>query len=61
MAMGIVHVNATPIAYVAVGRSLQEVEARVSKLTSMVVIAWVLCVCVVLVNWLVTFYNKKKD
>lgn len=60
MAMGIVHVNAAPIAYLAVGRSLWKVEERVSKLTSMVVIAWVLCICVVLVNWLVTYYNYKK-
>lgn len=60
MAMGIARVNAAPIAYVAVGRSLREVDARVSKLTTMVVIAWVLCVCVVLANGLLTYYNYKK-
>jgi hypothetical protein len=60
MAMGIVRVHAGPIAYLAVGRSLREVEERVSRLTNMVFIGWLLCISVVLVNWLVTYYCYKK-
>jgi cytochrome bd-type quinol oxidase subunit 2 len=60
MAVGIVHVNAAPIAYLVVGRSLQEVEERVSRLTKMVFIGWILCVAVVLINWLMTYYNYRK-
>jgi hypothetical protein len=59
MAMGIVYVNAAPIAFLAVGRSLREVEERVSRLTNMVFIGWVLCISIVLINWLVQFYRKK--
>src|SRR5579875_2687818 len=43
MAMGVIRVNAAPVAYLAVGRSLKEVEERVSKLTTMVALAWALC------------------
>lgn len=60
MAMCIVRVNAAPIAYLAVGRSLREVEERVSRLTKMVFIGWILCICVVLINWLVTYYDYRK-
>ena len=61
MAMGIVHVHATPIAYLAVGRSLREVEERVSRLGNMVFTGWILCISVVLINWLVTYYNFIKN
>lgn len=60
LAIGVVHVNAMPVAYIAVGRSLREVEERVSRLTQMVFIAWLLCISVVLINWLVTYYNYRK-
>jgi hypothetical protein len=61
IALGIVSVNAGPIAYLAVGRSLREVEERVSRLITMVFIGWLLCMSVVLINWLVTYYNYKKN
>lgn len=60
MAMGIVHIANGPFAYLAVGRSLKEVEERVSQLTDMVFVAWILCIAVTAVNWLVTYYNYRK-
>jgi hypothetical protein len=60
MAMCVVRVGTTPIAYLAVGRSLREVEERVSRLTTMVFIAWLLCLAIVLFNWVVTYYTYKK-
>jgi len=61
MATGIIHVNGAPIAYLVVGRSLKEVEIRVSRLIKMIFIGWVLCVCVVLINWLITFYHNHRN
>lgn len=61
MAAVIVAVNASPMAYLAVGRSLKEVEERISGLARMVFISWLLCISVVLINWLVTYYNHKKQ
>ena len=61
MAMGIVSVHAGPVAYLAVGRSLSEVEERVSRLTNMVFVGWILCMAVVLINWLVTYYSYRKE
>jgi hypothetical protein len=60
MATGILRVNAAPVSYIVVGRSLREVEERVSRLTMMVFIGWVLCVSVVIVNWLVHYFQYKK-
>jgi hypothetical protein len=60
MAMGIVHVNAGPVAYLAVGRSLRDVEERESRLSKMIFVGWVLCISMVLINWLVTYYNVKR-
>jgi len=61
MATGIVAVNSKAVAYLAVGRSLKDVEQRISRLTTMVFISWLLCITIVLVNWLVTYYNCKKQ
>jgi len=61
MAIGIVRVQAGPIAYLAVGRSLKEVEARLSRLTNMLFVGWTLCIAIVLVNWLVIYYNCRKE
>lgn len=60
MATGIVRVDAAPVAYLAVGRSLKEVEERISNLTKMVFIGWILCIAVVLINWLVTYYHYQR-
>jgi hypothetical protein len=62
MATGIVYVNMAPIAYLVVGRSLNEVEKRVASMGKMIFMGWLLCICVVVVNWLVTFYHyNRKD
>jgi hypothetical protein len=61
LATGIVRVNTAPVAYLVVGRSLKEVEERVSKLTSIVFVAWIFCLAIVLFNWLVTYYNFRKE
>jgi hypothetical protein len=62
MATGIVRVDVGPIAYLVVGRSLSEVEKRVSAMGKMIFMGWVLCICVVLVNWLISFYHyNRKD
>lgn len=60
MAMGIVHVKADRVAYLVVGRSLKEIEERVSRLTNMVFVGWLLCILVVLINWLVTYYHDRR-
>ena len=62
MATGIVRVNVGPVAYLVVGRSLNEVEKRIASMSKMIFMGWLLCICVVLVNWLVTFYHyNRKD
>ena len=59
MAMGILGVNTSAVSYVAVGRSLKEVEERVSRLVKMIIISWALCVLVILFNLFVQFNSYK--
>lgn len=47
MAMVIVKTNTLPVQFVAVGRSMEEVENRIEKMSSMVFIGWVLCMAVI--------------
>jgi hypothetical protein len=61
LAMGILKVSSFPISYIAVGRSLKEVEERTSRLINMAVISWILCVGVILINWLVYYYYVKRS
>ena len=44
MAVVLIHVNSSPVEFVAVARSLREVEVRESNLSKMVLIAWGICV-----------------
>ena len=60
MAMVIESVQSSPVAFVAVGRSLQEVEKRVSNLITMVFIGWVICIVVIIVHWLIFSLSKKR-
>jgi len=60
MATGIISVNAAPIAYLAVGRSLREVEERSSGIAKTIFMGWILCICIVLINWLITFYQNNR-
>ncbi len=61
LAMGIVRVNTSPVSFVAVGRSLYKAEERISRLNAMVIIAWLLCCSVVLINWLGHYLQVRKQ
>jgi hypothetical protein len=61
LATGIIRVHAAPVAYLVIGRSLREAEERVSGLIKMVFTAWLLCISVICVNWLVTYYQHRKN
>ncbi|HYK44401.1 MAG TPA: hypothetical protein VEV83_04490 [Parafilimonas sp.] len=60
MAMVYEKVNAAGTGFVAVGRSLKEVELRENKLVRMVAIAWIACLAVLLVHLLVQIYLFRK-
>jgi hypothetical protein len=61
MAMVVESVQSPGIAFVAAGRSLNEVEKRISNLTTMLFIGWLACLGVILVHWvIVTFRNKNQ-
>jgi hypothetical protein len=53
MAMVVEYVQSPNISFVAVGRSLLEVENRVQNLTFMVFIAWIICIGIVVLHWLI--------
>jgi NADH:ubiquinone oxidoreductase subunit K len=62
VAMVVEAVNSPQIAFVAVGRSLKEVEKRESTLVTMVLVAWLVCVGVIILHFLVSHFtslNKK--
>ena len=60
MALGIAATNTEPVAYVAAGRSLVEVEERISRLITFCGICWTLCTAITLINWLFNYYADKK-
>ena len=60
LALGIAATNSEPVAYVAAGRSLIEVERRTSRLITICGICWTLCMVIVLINWLFNYYADKK-
>jgi hypothetical protein len=60
LAMGIAATNNDPVAYVAAGRSLVEVERRTSRLITFCGICWTLCLAIILINWLFNYYFDKK-
>ena len=59
LALGIAATNTEPVAYVAAGRSLFEVERRTSRLITFCGICWTLCMAIVLINWLFNYYADK--
>ncbi len=59
LAMVIVSSSVSPHFMVAVGRSLKETEKRVSDLTMMVVMGWVLCLVILLINRTVLYFFRK--
>lgn len=60
LAMGIAATHTEPVAYVAAGRSLIEVERRIDRLITLCGICWTLCIAIVLINWLFNYYTGKK-
>ena len=60
MAMIIVSSNASPVGFVASGRSLQEVEVREHNLVVMVFIGWIICIGLVLLHAVLQFYKSSK-
>lgn len=59
MAMVVEYVHASNISFVAAGRSLEEVEKRESNLTIMVIIAWLVCIAVIVLNRIIGNFSKK--
>jgi hypothetical protein len=60
LAMVIESVNSPSIGFVAVGRSLKEVEKRESTLVTMVVVAWLVCVGIILLHFLLSYFSNIK-
>ena len=60
MAMVLEAVNSQQIPFVAVGRSLKEVEKRESALVTMVLVAWLVCVGIVLLHFLLSRFTDLK-
>lgn len=61
MAMVVVSVPSEgSIGYVAVGRSLQEVEARENNLVKMIALVWVVCMSVLAMHYFIQLYLKRK-
>lgn len=61
MAMVIKAVQSPRFGFVAVGRSLKEVEKREANLTTMGVIAWLVCAGIILLNFLLSYLSQKKQ
>ena len=61
MAMVYEKVSAAGIGFVAVGRSLKEVEIREANLLRMVAIGWIACLAILLVHLLVQIYLLRKS
>jgi hypothetical protein len=60
LAVIVLKVNHPDIQYLAVGRSLREVEERESNLIRMVSLCWLLCLGIIGISWMVQFYFGKK-
>jgi len=57
MAMVVEAVNSPQIAFVAVGRSLKEVEKRESSLVTMVLVAWLVCSGVIILHFVLSCFT----
>lgn len=60
LAMVIESVKSTSIGFVAIGRSLKEVEKRESTLVTMVLVAWLVCAGVILFHFLLSYFTNIK-
>jgi len=63
LAMVVRKVNLDKVNFVAVGRSLNEIEVRESNLLSMTFICWIICMAIISINAAVYFFigNKKNQ
>lgn len=61
MAMVIHAVKTGGVGFVAVGRSLLEVEKREANLTKMVLISWAACMGMLLLHWLLLSYFRRDN
>lgn len=61
MATVVESINSPQIGFVAVGRSLDEVEKRISNLTTMVVVAWLVCAGIIILHFLVSYFSYAKS
>jgi hypothetical protein len=60
LATVIISIKSSPVAYIAVGRSLQEVEVREGNLRSMIVLCWVICVVIVGIHAWLSFRGSSR-
>ena len=60
IAMVIEFIQSSNIGFIAAGRSLQEVEKRESNLTLMVVIGWMVCTGIIILNGIIGSFRKEK-
>jgi hypothetical protein len=58
LAMVVECVRSPSAGFVAVGRSLKEVEKRESTLVTMVLVAWLVCVGVILLHFLLSYFTN---
>jgi len=58
MAMVVESVQGLGIAFVAAGRSLKEVEKRISNLTTMLLIGWVICIGILFFHWFIVTFRS---
>jgi hypothetical protein len=61
MAMVLVSVQSPHVEFVAVSRSLKEVEIREYNLLQMVFICWLICAGIIIINAIIQFWHKKKN
>ncbi len=60
MAMVIERTNTAPVAFVAAGRSMQEVEYRTENMQLMVIFAWIICMGIIVVTALLSILMRPK-
>ena len=60
MAMVIEKTNAAPVQFVAVGRSMIEVEKRTRNMMTMVFIAWILCLAIIAIGAAFYYFKRPK-
>jgi hypothetical protein len=61
IAMVIQKVSSSDIGFVGVGRSLKEVEIRENNLGRMILIGWLICIGILIVNTWVQFKHERKS